>query len=563
MAADINKIYTVTDSAEAFGGIDRSNGVPLGYWDELCNMDMSAYPSLCTCAPFSYKELDEGITGYTFLGGEMIYTKSDGLYIKGKKTALDLSEGEKTLAVMGAQIVIFPDYAVINTATEPYTVTMPVREKLTGRLYEYNQNQTRPTVSVYKLLYLDVAEDDSVLEKYAVGDQVRLVWNFGGTERELSVSIISVAKESYSGSGCVSVNFDTSALGDTRYFYTEGRKMDRFRVPDIEGAYIEMPYPELDYVLQHNNRLWGCSSKRHEIYCSKLGSAVEWGEYDGISTDSWTATVGTEGDFTGACVYANSVLFFKENCVHIVYGTKASNFTVSTINLRGVQKGSGGSLCESGGLLYYKAPEGIFAFNGSSASRIDTKLGTDINDTAVAAADGRYIVMLTKGGTAYYYDKLYGQWFTRLLEDAVSAHEVNGKLYAVTKSDGKMRLVRLVGRESEWDCSGKSGFLATSGMLGRNAFYGVYKKLRMSLSRIKGASDTLKVSAYISCDNGEWKSVYESTDGNDELACGVMIPIRCRAVRLKICGETSGNAKLTIHGIYLDREKGSELGGKY
>ena len=41
MAAEINRIYTVTDSSETFGGIDRSNGTPLGYWDKLCNMDMS------------------------------------------------------------------------------------------------------------------------------------------------------------------------------------------------------------------------------------------------------------------------------------------------------------------------------------------------------------------------------------------------------------------------------------------------------------------------------------------------------------------------------------------
>lgn len=563
MAAEINRIYTVTDSAETFGGIDRSNGTPLGYWDKLCNMDMSAYPSVCTCAPFSYKELDEGITGYTFFGGEIVYTKADGLYISGEKTALSFSEGEKTLVVMGAQIVIFPDYIIVNTATEPYTVTSPVRERLTGRLYEYNQNQTRPTVSVYKLLYLDVAEDDSALSDYAVGDQVRLVWSYGGKERELTVCISSVAKETYSASGCVSVNFDTSALSNTRYFYTEGRKMDRFRVPNIEGAYIEKPLPELDFVVQHNNRLWGCSSKRHEIYCSKLGSALEWGKYDGISTDSWTATVGSEGDFTGACVYANSVLFFKENCVHVIYGTKASNFTISTIALRGVQKGSFGSLCESGGLLYYKAPEGIFSFNGSSSSRIDAKLDTDITDTAVACADGRYIIMLAKSGTAYYYDKRYGQWYTRLLNNAVSAHEINGRLYAVTKTDGKMRLVRLIGTEDGWDSFEGSDFLAVSGTLGRSAFYGIYKKLKLSLSRLKGDADTLKTGAYISCDNGEWKCIYESTDGNDELACGVTIPIRCRSVRIKICGELSGKAKLTLHGIYLDREKGSELSGKY
>ena len=76
-------------------------------------------------------------------------------------------------------------------------------------------------------------------------------------------------------------------------------------------------------------------------------------------------------------------------------------------------------------------------------------------------------------------------------------------------------------------------------------------------------NDTLKIGAYISCDNGGWKCVYESDDGGDELACGVTIPIRCRSVRIMICGELGGNAKLTLHGIYLDREKGSELSGKY
>ena len=145
----------------------------------------------------------------------------------------------------------------------------------------------------------------------------------------------------------------------------------------------------------------------------------------------------------------------------------------------------------------------------------------------------------------------------------VSAHEINGRLYAVTKTDGKMKLVRLVGTEDGWDSFDNSVFSAVSGTLGRSAFYGIYKKLKLSLSRLKDDSDTLKIGAYISCDNGGWKCVYESDDGGDELACGVTIPIRCRSVRIMICGELSGNAKLTLHGIYLDREKGSELSGKY
>ena len=60
-------------------------------------------------------------------------------------------------------------------------------------------------------------------------------------------------------SGCVSINFDTSAYSDTYYFYTEKRKMDRFRVSNIKNAVISCPIPKMDFITEHNNRLWGCS----------------------------------------------------------------------------------------------------------------------------------------------------------------------------------------------------------------------------------------------------------------------------------------------------------------
>lgn len=546
-----------------FGGIDRSNGTPLGYWQELCGMDFTAFPALETVKPFSYKELAGGITGYLIKNGEVVYTKADGIYISGKKTAITLSEGEKRLVSLGAYILILPDEVLINTADEPVSVQYTTKPKLYGDLFEYNQNQTRPTLSVYKLLYLDVPEDSEELSKYNVGDMVKITYEYGGRERYLTAAVSSVGKESYSMSGCVSVNFDTAAYSDTHYFYTEKRQMDKFRVPHIKNAYISSPIPRTDFIVEYNNRLWGCSSVNHEIYCSKLGSATEWGSYDGISTDAWAATVGSDGDFTGACVYGGSVLFFKENCVHTVYGTKASNFTLGTIMLRGVQKGSDGSLCISDGLLYYKAPEGVFRFNGSASVRADAKLGNDITDTAAMTANGRYIVMCTDKGTVYYYDKRYSAWYTRKLPNVISAHEINGRLYAVTRDESKnMTLVQLVGNDSDFQREEKSEFCAVSGELGRGNVFGIYKKLRMSLCRRKPDGQTLKISAYISTDGGEWKKVYEMNGGSEEeIAAAPVIPLRCRKIQLKICGETSGDAYAVLHGIYLDSEKGSEIGG--
>lgn len=472
---------------------------------------------------------------------------------------MNLCAGEKQLVSLGAYILIMPDEVLVNTADTPVSVRYTAKPALSGTLLEYNQNQTRPTVSIYKLLYLDVPEESVALSSYSVGDMVRIDYEYGGKKHYLSALISSVGKESYSKSGCVSINFDTSAYSDTHYFYTEKRKMDKFRVPSIKNAVISCPIPKMDFITEHNNRLWGCSSANREIYCSKLGSATEWGSYDGISTDAWAATVGSDGDFTGVCVYGGGVLFFKENVVHIVYGTRASNFTLSTVKLRGVQKGSAGSLCISDGLLYYKAPEGIFSFNGSASVRIDAKLGDDITDTAVMTANGRYVVMCAADKTVYYYDKRYSAWYTRQLADVISAHEINGRLYAVTRdSNKKMRLVMLVGNDSGYTDSDRSDFSAVSGELGRGSIFRIYKKLRMSLYHKKQDGETLELSAYISTDGGEWRKVYElwGEKGNgEEIAVAPVIPLRSRKIRIKICGEVSGDACVALYGIYLDSER--------
>ncbi len=93
--------------------------------------------------------------------------------------------------------------------------------------------------------------------------------------------------------------------------------------PDRGGA-GERTCPEMDFVVEKDNRLWGCSSADHEIYCCKLGDPTNWRAYQGVATDSYAVTVGTPGPFTGAAVSGSAVIFFKENCLHRVYGTQPS-----------------------------------------------------------------------------------------------------------------------------------------------------------------------------------------------------------------------------------------------
>lgn len=580
-------------SATTFEGINRANGTPLGEWDRLNGFDLTAYPALRTCLPYAYSDIVSSgeITGYTYRNGILVYTTAEGIYLDGKGTLTaipGLSAGDKTLVNIGAYIVILPDWSLINTADAENPVTMAKGAVLTGNLLEYNQNQTKPTVSIYKLFYVDAPTTEVTASGLAVGDSVKLSWTYGKRKMSKQLTINNIGIESYTGSGMTSIGFDTSDMPNTMWFYTEGRAMDQFRVPRITGATIQRVMPDLDYVVEYNNRLWGCSSKNHEIYCSKLGEPLVWGAYSGISTDSWAATVGTDGDFTGACVFNGCVLFFKEDCVHSVYGTKASNFTVTTYTVRGVQKGSAKSLCISEGLLYYKAPEGIFTFNGSASSRFDGKLCVDRDSrTACGTADDRYIVMAMSDGTVFYYDKLHSVWYTRTLPNVISMHNFSGSLYAITKDSNKaMQKVMLTTDVGMSARTAETAFEAITGELcrgeltstssySRKAMHTVIKKLTMSLEEWhqQGVS-SVQFTVSVQYDGGDWQTVY-SYDGTAEEADNNVvtliptIPMRCQRLRIKISGklttglDATAQPYLTLYGLFIDTEEASEIGGKH
>lgn len=580
-------------SATTFGGINRANGTPLGEWDRLNGFDITAYPALRTCLPYAYSDIVSSgeITGYTYRNGILVYTTAEGIYLDGKGTLTaipGLSAGDKTLVNIGAYIVILPDWALINTADTANPVAMAKGAVLTGNLLEYNQNQTKPTVSIFKLFYVDAPTAEVTASGLAVGDSVKLSWTYGKRKMSKQLTINNIGIESYTGSGMTSIGFDTSDMPNTMWFYTEGRAMDQFRVPRITGATIQRVMPDLDYVVEYNNRLWGCSSKNHEIYCSKLGEPLVWGAYSGISTDSWAATVGTDGDFTGACVFNGCVLFFKEDCVHSVYGTKASNFTITTYTVRGVQKGSAKSLCISEGLLYYKAPEGIFTFNGSASSRFDGKLCVDRDSrTACGTADDRYIVMAMSDGTVFYYDKLHSVWYNRTLPNVISMHNFSGSLYAITKDSNKaMQKVMLTtdvgmsGRMTETAFEAVTGELCrgeltSTSSYSRKAMHTVIKKLTMSVEEWhqQGVS-SVQFTVSVQYDGGNWQTAY-SYDGtakesdNNVVTLIPTIPMRCQRLRIKISGklatgpDATAQPYLTLYGLFIDTEEASEIGGKH
>ena len=61
---------------------------------------------------------------------------------------------------------------------------------------------------------------------------------------------------------------------------------------------ITREVPDMDYVIEWNNRLWGASNADNTIYACKLGDPCNWQYYQGTSMDSYYAQQGTDGAWT-------------------------------------------------------------------------------------------------------------------------------------------------------------------------------------------------------------------------------------------------------------------------
>lgn len=185
---------------------------------------------------------------------------------------------------------------------------------------------------------------------------------------------------------------------------------------------IERKMPYLDYVCADKNRLWGCrygsdaeGNMINEIYASKLGDFKNWYSYQGLSVDSYAATIGTPGAFTGCISYNNYPTFFKEDAIIRVSGSYPAEYNVNVLDARGVQNGSSKSLAIVGEALFYKAPGGIMAYDGSLPRMISAEWGKDAyyyEGIAGVYGSKYYIEVQNQAGgrRMFVYDSQLGLW---------------------------------------------------------------------------------------------------------------------------------------------------------
>ena len=167
----------------------------------------------------------------------------------------------------------------------------------------------------------------------------------------------------------------------------------------ITSGSIERTMPELDYVAEWNNRLWGCSTADNTIYASKLGDPTNWQYYQGTSLDSFYAQQGTDGDWTGIGKHSNHLIFFKQDSLCRVYGTAPSNYQIDNMEAFGVEKGSADSIATINDEVFYKSKIGIMVYSGSTPACVSDKLNVEARDVVAGTEKRKYYASIhTKGG---------------------------------------------------------------------------------------------------------------------------------------------------------------------
>lgn len=325
---------------------------------------------------------------------------------------------------------------------------------------------------------------------------------------------------------------------------------------------IKRQMPIMDYVVESGNRLWGChygvalnGEVVNEIYASKLGDFKNWNTFDSISTDSYVASVGTDGAFTGAITHLGYPIFFKENCFHKVYGSYPSNYQIQTTTCRGVQKGCNKSLAIVNEVLYYKSQSAICAFDGSLPVEISSALGDVAYSNAVAGSLGNkyYISMQDAKGEdhLFVYDTVKGMWHREDDTRAEAFCNNNGNLYYI--EGDKIKAVNVLSDPEGYTDQEPINWKAESGIIGTDSPDKKYiSRLVVRLSLEVGT----KVFFYIEYDSsGSWEHMF-SISGTSLRTFSIPIrPKRCDHLRLKIEGE--GDAK--IFSICKTIEQGSDV----
>ena len=594
----LQEVTRYREMTTVFGGYNHQISCQESQFFDMKNMTSRYFPVLSPRQNRGFVK--------TFVNPQGILDKEDMwwiddkiLYRNGDKINLDgvslTDETPKTLAKMGAYIIIMPDKVWCKAKDDDTDlecgymenkVEIKTGEKISFSICEatgktitwhdaeyYKTNEAKdgdymmsvntngkPSLKVYSAttsIWMTVASTYMQISARGIGK---------GFEKEDGIKIISDFK------GDSLDNIFINDEGDNKHYSTNTYIVDKtdnsITIPGIYNgktdAYtdisltVERKVPEMSYITECNNRLWGCSADGHEIYCCKLGDVKNWNCFRGVATDSWAATIGSDGKFTGAITYLGYPMFFKEDSLIKISVSGTGGHQTKETKCRGVQSGSGKSLSILNEILYYKSDNGVCGYNGSLPYSISDELGEDRYYDAVAGSIGdKYYISMRDSNNVYSmfaYDSKNRIWCKEDNTNALVFCRHKDELYYIDNKDKTMKSVggTLLYDVSEKKTESKFDWYVESGAIGYSSPDNKYiGRINLRITLEFGSN----VDFFLQYDsNGEWEHKFNMSGKGTRTYSIPIIPKRCDHFKYKIKGY--GNCK--IHSVTKTIEEGSD-----
>lgn len=570
---------------DAFLGYNHNLRIGDSEFYDMTNMTSDYYPVL---APRKQRGVYKaGIRPNGIIAKDKLcYVDGSAFVIGDERIEMELNDEPKKLISMGAYVIVMPDKKYINTVKNDdeyehgnidyeHSLTYDNIEltlcTLTGDAYDGRWGE-KPS-ETDGAVWIDDTTNPPTLKKYS---EAQKMWvSIATTYVKIAAPGIGEGLKQYDGVEISGFAGTGDAWGhldgyhalwgcDNDYIIITGIPHSQYGQdaddPLDTTLTISRKMPTMDFIVESNNRLWGCrygannkGEVVNEIYASKLGDFKNWNCFMGISTDSYQVSCGTDGPFTGAITHLGYPLFFKENCVHKVYGDYPANFRLQNTACRGVQKGSDKSLAIVNETLFYKSGNAVCAYDGSLPVEMSTALGEVRYSDAVACGHGNkyYIDMKSTDGKyhLFVYDTAKGMWHK---EDNLRVDEFctdGGEIYAIEHGTGN--IITILGSGTK-DIN-RVPWMVETGLVGMSMPDMKYvSRLLIRMALEVGANVAISIQ-YDSM--GDWEQVCQMTVTSLRSFAVPIRPRRCDHFRIRIEGEGEGR----VYSITKTIEQGSDV----
>ena len=604
----LKELKTSRSVVEVFGGYNHNLRIKDGEFYDMKNMTSSLYPVLSPRGRRGVLEYstEAGVIEPTaqalIVKDNLCYVDGNKFYMNGIGYEIDgLNGSENTrLVSMGAYVIAMPDKVYFNTKN------VEDRGKIEA---EWNASDYGTKTVTFSMCALDGTEyniEENQVSESAPDDPVDLQYwvDTSGTQHVLKqwsktsatwVSIATTYIKIYADG--IGTNFEQydgvtiSGLKDDESITTVGGATisaeNKNALDTIDGSFViwkrddnyitivgiidkvievvtsnlsvKRAVPTMEFITESNNRLWGChygiadnGDVVNEIYACKLGDFKNWNCFMGVSTDSYTVSLGTDGEFTGAITHFGYPIFFKETCMHKIYGNYPSNYQVQTTACRGVQSGSDRSLAIVNETLYYKSTNGVCLYDGSLPADIAYYFGNvEYKDAVAGSHNNKYYISMKDSADVphlFVYDTQKGMWHKEDNTQVSAFCSCRNEMYYIDAETGRIMTMFGSGTIDEtvvpWMV--ETGEIGTT-MPDQKYISRIVVRMSMGIGT--------KVRFFIEHDStGEWIPLF-TMEGKTLRSFDVPIrPRRCDHFKVRIEGD--GDAK--IYSIAKTIEQGSD-----